>query len=125
VTSDNREWGKYNDALVRRGEILLDSSTINNWKQELKQPNKGKVGEPYHYPNSLIMLLGLIKTLYHPPYRQLEGFIRALAKHVEEPQAPEYTTICRRINKLNINLEETLLKSTNPVSLAVDSSGKA
>jgi len=28
--------------LVRRGEILLDSSTINNWKQELKQPNKAK-----------------------------------------------------------------------------------
>jgi hypothetical protein len=26
-------------------------------------------------------------------------------------------------SKLNINLEETLLKSTNPVSLAVDSSG--
>jgi hypothetical protein len=33
------------------------------------------------------------------------------------------TTICRRINKLNINLEETLLKPTNSVSLAVDSSG--
>jgi hypothetical protein len=40
--------------LVRRGEILLDFSTINNWKQELKQLNKAKVGEPYHYPNSLI-----------------------------------------------------------------------
>jgi len=67
VTSDNRDWGKYNDALVRRGEILLDFSTINNWKQELKQLNKGKVGEPYHYPNSLIMLLGLIEssTTYH------------------------------------------------------------
>jgi len=123
VTSDNRDWSKYNDALVRRGEILLDFSTINNWKQELKQLNKGKVGEPYHYPNSLIMLLGLIRILYHLPYRQLEGFIRALAKYVEGLQAPDYTTICRRINKLNINLEETLLKSTNPVSLAVDSSG--
>ncbi|PSN87260.1 hypothetical protein B9Q00_09335 [Candidatus Marsarchaeota G1 archaeon OSP_C] len=60
--------------------------------------------------------------LYHLPYRQLEGFIRALAKCVKGLQAPDYT-ICRRINKLNINLEETLLKSTNPVSLAVDSSG--
>jgi hypothetical protein len=27
------------------GEILLDFSTINNWKQELKKLNKGKVGE--------------------------------------------------------------------------------
>jgi len=121
VTSDNRDWGKYNDALVRRGEILFDFSTINNWKQELKQLNKGKVGEPYHYPNSLIMLLGLIRILYYLPYRQLEGFIRALAKYVEGLQALGYT-ICRRINKLNINLKETLLKSTSSVSLAVDSS---
>jgi len=43
---------KFLDALVRRGEILFDFSTINNWKQELKQLNKTKVGEPYHCPNS-------------------------------------------------------------------------
>jgi len=91
VTSDNRDCSKYNDALVRRGEILFDFSTINNWKQELKQLNKGKVGEPHHYPNSLIMLLGLIRILYHLPYRQLEGFIRALAKYVEGVQALGYT----------------------------------
>ena len=67
------------------------------------------------------MLLGLIRILYHLSYRQLEGFIRALAKYVEGLQALGYT-ICRRINKLNINLKETLLKSTSSVSLAVDSS---
>jgi len=66
------------------------------------------------------MLLGLIRILYHLPYRQLEGFIRALVKYVEGLQALGYT-ICRRINKLNINLEETLLKSTSSISL--DSSG--
>ena len=104
MTSDNRDWSKYNEALVRRGEILFDFSTISNCKQE--QLNKGKVGEPYHYPNSLIMLLGLIRILYHLPYRQ-QGFIRALAKYVEGLQAPDYT-ICRRINKLNINLLKTL-----------------
>jgi len=87
VTSDNRDWSKYNDALVRRGEILFDFSTINNWKQELKQLNKTKVGEPYHYPNTLIMLLGFIRILYHLPYRQLEGFIRTLAKYAEGLQA--------------------------------------
>ena len=68
------------------------------------------------------MLLGLIRILYHLPYRQLEGFTRALAKYVEGLQALGYT-ICRRTNKLNINLEETLLKSASSVSLAVDSSG--
>jgi hypothetical protein len=35
----------------------------------------------------LIMLLGLIRILYHLPYRQLEGFIRTLAKYAEGLQA--------------------------------------
>jgi hypothetical protein len=33
------------------------------------------------------MLLGLIRILYHLPYRQLEGFIRTLAKYAEGLQA--------------------------------------
>jgi len=44
MTSDNRNWSKYNEALIRRGETLFDFSTINNWKRE--QLNKGKVSEP-------------------------------------------------------------------------------
>jgi hypothetical protein len=116
MTSDNRDWSKYNEGLVRRGEILLNFSIINNWRQELKKLNEGKVGEPYHYPESFITLLGFIRILFHLPYRQLEGFIRSLTKYVKGLQAPDYTTICRRVNKLNLNLEENLLKSTNPVS---------
>ncbi|MCR6692959.1 MAG: hypothetical protein MRT15_11245 [archaeon YNP-LCB-003-016] len=47
MTSNNRDWSKYNEALVRKSGILLDFSTINNWKQELKKLNKDKIGEPY------------------------------------------------------------------------------
>jgi len=35
MNSDNRDWGKCDEELVR-GEILLDFPIINNWKQELK-----------------------------------------------------------------------------------------
>jgi hypothetical protein len=52
MTSNNRDWSKYNEALVKRGEILLDFLTINNWKQELKQLNKNKVSEPYQTHSS-------------------------------------------------------------------------
>jgi len=124
VTSDNRDWGKYNDALVRRGEILLDFSTINNWKTRTQTTKQRQSRRTIPLPKLTHHATRPHRILYHLPYRQLEGFIRALAKYVEGLQAPDYTTICRRINKLNINLEETLLKSTNPV-IAVDSSGKA
>ena len=31
---------------------------INNWDAELKEMNKNKVGEPFHYPNTFLLLLG-------------------------------------------------------------------
>jgi len=38
-------------------------------------------------------------------------------------QVPDYSTINRRVNKLQISLDESLIKSKRPVSIAVDSSG--
>jgi hypothetical protein len=40
----------YNKSLVRRGEILLGFDVIDNWDTELKEMNKDKIGEPFHYP---------------------------------------------------------------------------
>jgi len=47
---------------------------INHWDAELKEMNKDKVGEPFHYPNTfLLLLLGYAKVYFHLPYRQTEG----------------------------------------------------
>ena len=64
-------WSSYNQSLVRRGEILLGFDVINNWDTELKDINKDKVGGPFHYPNTfLILLLGYAKVYFHLPLRQ-------------------------------------------------------
>jgi hypothetical protein len=58
------KWSVYNQSLVRRGEILLGFDVINNWDIELKAMNKDKVGEPFHYPNTfLLLLLGYAKVI--------------------------------------------------------------
>lgn len=121
--AEGRDWGRYNEELVRRGEILLDFSVMDEWKRELERANDGKVGEPYHYPEAFMRLLGFIRLLFHLPYRQSEGFIRAMAKYVDGLQVPDYSTIDRRVNRLNLNLEDTLIKSNSSVSIAVDASG--
>lgn len=41
---------QYNDAPVRRGELNLSPSVIDEWESELRKANDGKVGEPFHYP---------------------------------------------------------------------------
>ena len=60
-------------SLVRRGEILLGFDVINNRDAELKEMNKDKVGEPFHYPNTFLLLLGYAKAYFHLSYRQTEG----------------------------------------------------
>ena len=123
MSSDKRDWHSYNEALVRRGELNLDSSVMEEWKRELKKENEGKVGEPYRYPESYIRLLAYVRLLFHQPYRQTEGFVHFLSRFVEGLQAPDYSTIDRRVNRLHVDLDESLLRSNNPVSIAVDSSG--
>ncbi|MCS4538979.1 MAG: IS5 family transposase [Thaumarchaeota archaeon] len=121
--SDDRDWSRYNDALVRRGEIGLDPSVLREWGDELKGANDGKVGEPYHYPESFFRLIAFVRLLFHLPYRQSEGFITFLSKHIDDLSVPDYSTINRRINRLGIDLEDSLIKSNGPVSIAVDASG--
>ena len=65
--------------------------------------NKDKVGEPFHYPNTFLLLLGYAKAYFHLPYRQTEGIAQGHAKG-KLPSIPDYTTINRRINKLNIQI---------------------
>jgi len=122
-SSGKRDWHSYNEALVRRGELELDSSVVEEWNMELKKENDGKVGEPYHYPESYIRLLAFVRLLFHMPYRETEGFVRFLSKHIEGLKVPDYSTIDRRTNRLDVRLDETLVKSNSPVTIAVDGSG--
>jgi hypothetical protein len=42
-------WKKYNESLVKRGEILLDFDVRDNWDYELEM-NQGKEGRKFVYP---------------------------------------------------------------------------
>jgi hypothetical protein len=68
----NMKWPIYDHFLVRSGELLLAFDIINNWDAELKEMNKDKIREPFHYPNTFLLLLGYAKVYFHLPYRQTE-----------------------------------------------------
>ena len=121
------KWSSYNQSLVRRGEILLGFDVINNWNTELKEMNKDKIGEPFYYPDTFLLLLGYAKAYFHLPYRQTEGITQAHAKG-KVPSIPHFTTINRRINRLDIKINDTDNKSIKEfedqyIVIAIDSTG--
>jgi transposase len=119
------KWSEYNESLVRRGEILLGFDVINNWDAELKEMNQGKIGEPFHYPNTFLLLLGYAKVYFHLPYRQTEGITQGHAKG-KVPSIPDFTTINRRINRLDIKIkdvDDSMEFKDEYIVIAIDSTG--
>jgi IS5 family transposase len=112
------DWPSYNELLVRRGQVLLDFDVVDKWDYELSQMNQGKVGEPYCYPESFIQLLGYMRAYFHLPYRQTQGVVTAHSDKV--PITPHYSTISRRINRLEIKINESV---GNDIVIALDSTG--
>jgi hypothetical protein len=101
---DNRDWHKYNEQLVKRGEYFLDLDWMKNWNKELDEMNLNKVGHPYVFPNSLIRL----QSVWHSksiPVRMIEGITRRLYVIAGLPGYDDYTTIDRRINRLDVKLD--------------------
>jgi hypothetical protein len=115
-----RNWASYNESLVRRGQVLLDFDVIDNWKNELEIMNEAKVGEPYAYPDSFLQLLGYMRAYFHLPYRQTEGVVRAHVGNKAIPSIPHYSTINRRVNKMDIKINEHV---GNDIVIAIDSTG--
>ena len=112
-------WPLYNQSLVRRGQVLLDFGVLDVWDHELSLMNEGKVGEPYDYPDSFIQLLGYMRVYFHLPYRQAEGVVIAHAS-TKVSCIPDYNTISRRVNRLDIKINEKL---GDDIVIALDSTG--
>jgi len=120
---DKRDWAEYNETLVKRGEMYLSLGFLESWAKDLETMNKGKVGAPYEYPGPFMTFLGFTHIMLGIDYRGLEGFTRGLTRLATVP-APDYTTICRRVNILKLTITETLLGHMGEdVVVSLDSSG--
>ena len=65
-----------------------------------------------------------MRVSFHLPYRQTKGVVREHASNTL-PSIPDYSRICRRINKLNIIIstdDESSVHADNFV-IAIDSTG--
>lgn len=117
---DKRDWKEYNEKLVRRGELYLSLEFVEKWDSELKKMNRKKRGRPFLYPGLFIMWMALVHVIFFLPYRQMEGFLRALSEHVPVVAA-DYTTLFKRISNVELGFDHSDIG--DDVVVAVDSTG--
>ena len=113
-------WHDYNESLVRRGEVILGFDVIDKWSVDLDMMNYGKEGASFRYPDSFVFLLGYMRVYFHLPYRQTEGVVRSHAGN-KVPSVPDYSTINRRVNRLDIKVNESI--GSDAIVIAIDSTG--
>src|SRR4029078_11500327 len=114
-------WKKYNESLVRRGDITLwfAEDVLAAWEQT---NGKVKVGRPFTYSDTAIECLLALRELFQLPYRQTEGLGRALVKLMDvEVAIPDFTSLAKRAAKLKVSLE--LASTAGPIDVVVDSTG--
>ena len=120
---DKRDWKKYNEKLVSRGEAYVSMDFLRTWEGDVKKLNKHKRGRPYTYPASLMIFMAYLHILLDIDYRGLEGFLKGLSKLVSF-SVPHYSVICRRVNKLDIQIRDTLLPYRGEdIVISLDSTG--
>jgi len=117
------DWKAVDERLIRRGELILDLESLGNHEKELEEMNKGRPGPRYKLANSYIQLLAVVRYLFQMPYRQLEGYTRALHRLVPQLPQADYSGIRKRIQRLNVDPYRHLSESTDPVAIALDSTG--
>ena len=98
----NRNWLKYNEQLIQRGSIYVNRACLAHSSKELKNMNRGKVGGRYRYPDTLITVMAWVHLYFGLPYRQTCGLFQSYLG--SEYAVPHYTTINRRINRLQLDL---------------------
>ncbi len=117
-----RDWHVYNEKLVQRGDLSFYLEFLDTWDAGLARANRGKVGNPFTYPDALFAVAWVLRFLFSIPYRTIEGLLGTLGTFAKFP-VPGYTTIWRRCK--TVDLEEWLPQrpTAGPVAIAIDASG--
>jgi IS5 family transposase len=116
-----RNWAKYNEALVNRGDITFwfSDEIIEQWKHDNLEQGQG---HPFVFSDLAIETLLTMREMFRFPYRGTEGFGRWVFRLMKLDLAiPDYTSLCKRAKKLDIDL--SIRKTKGKIDIVVDSTG--
>ena len=88
-----------NEKYVKRGaDMFIEYNP--ECEGEVGHANKGKVGAPYRYSETLIMTAAALRVGLGVWYRQLEGTI---GKMIGESKTPSFSQLRKRIKRLDVS----------------------
>ena len=119
---NKRNWKKINYAKTKQIEILINKEVFSLEKQRLLSMNKNKKGRKFQYSDDIIELLIDFKNYFKMDYRKLQAFCLLFFTKIIIIKVPDYTTIARRMNKLELILKNVKRK-TKATFNAIDASG--
>lgn len=116
----------YNESLKKRGKIFhLFDEAVKVWLNTVVEK---KARTKYVYSDRLMEILAVFRYLFKLPYRQLEGLLEDYLTHknIELP-IPDFTTLCRRMAKLSLSIDDHRDKNSarngQLVDVLIDSTG--
>lgn len=113
-------WKSYNRNLINRGQITFwfSPEVLDDW---FAAPT-GKRGGQTLYSDVTMEALSVIRFRFGLTLRSTQGFTESLMQLMDiELPVPNYTTLCRRLPKLPVNLKGKL--SEKSIHVVVDSTG--
>ena len=117
------KWRDYDEYTAKKTDISFHFHLLKSYDSELETMNTYKIGRKFVYPNVLFVLFALMRHIFHLSYRALPKMAEQFPKPFRY-YVPHYTTICRRIQILDLANYLPQIDFTNKdVAIALDSTG--
>ncbi|MGB3688855.1 MAG: IS5 family transposase, partial [Jannaschia helgolandensis] len=117
-TYKTRNWPAYNEALKRRGSLMIWFDPEMSWEAT----PTGRRGRQQTYSNAAIQTCLSMKVLFGMALRQTTGFVESLLRLVGlNWSVPDFSTLSRRQKTLAVNVPYR--GSKGPLHLLIDSTG--
>ena len=111
-------WKSYNDALRRRGSLLIWLDKDMTWLAN----RAGRPGRPPVFSDAASQFCLMVKVLFGLPLRQTTGMVASILKMAGlDWPVPDFSTLSRRQKTLAVQISSR--RAPGPLNLLVDSTG--